>query len=89
MGNFAQRVAMIPTSQSDSCTIPDPVRGGCNRSSDEGARRSGTTSVSPTATILIVDDEPDVREVLEEYFVAHSYAVLAVESASAAKAMAA
>ena len=31
---------------------------------------------SPKATILIVDDEPDVREVLEEYFVAHGYAAL-------------
>jgi DNA-binding response OmpR family regulator len=45
--------------------------------------------VSPKATILIVDDEPDVREVLEEYFVAHGYAVIAAESASAARAVAA
>ena len=43
----------------------------------------------PRATILIVDDEPDVREVLEEYFVSHGYAVMSAESASAAKAMAA
>jgi two-component system phosphate regulon response regulator OmpR len=43
--------------------------------------------VSPKATILIVDDEPDVREVLKEYFVAHGYAVVDAESASAAKAM--
>ena len=41
------------------------------------------------ATILIVDDEPDVREVLEEYFVAHGYAALGAESAAAAKALAA
>jgi DNA-binding response OmpR family regulator len=46
-------------------------------------------SVSPKATILVVDDEPDVREVLEEYFVAHGYAVIAAESASVARAMAA
>jgi DNA-binding response OmpR family regulator len=30
--------------------------------------------MSPKATILIVDDAPDVREVLEEYFVAQGYA---------------
>ena len=38
-------------------------------------------------TILIVDDEPDVREVLEEYFVAHGYAVVGAESASVARAV--
>jgi two-component system phosphate regulon response regulator OmpR len=45
--------------------------------------------VSPKATILIVDDEPDVREVLEEYLAAHGYAAVAAESAGAAKAAAA
>jgi DNA-binding response OmpR family regulator len=45
--------------------------------------------VSPKATILIVDDEPDVREVLEEYFVAHGYATLGAESADVARSMAA
>jgi DNA-binding response OmpR family regulator len=45
--------------------------------------------VSPKATILVVDDEPDVRDVLKEYFVAHGYAVLDAESADAAKALAA
>ncbi|HEX4523731.1 MAG TPA: response regulator [Casimicrobiaceae bacterium] len=34
---------------------------------------------------MIVDDEPDVRAVLEEYFVAHGYAALCAESASAAR----
>ena len=48
-----------------------------------------TAPVSPKATILIVDDEPDVREVLEEYFVAHGYAVIGAESASVARAVAA
>src|SRR5713101_1721651 len=51
--------------------------------------RVGAASVSPKATILIVDDEPDVREVLLEYFVAHGYAVMGAESASVAKTMAA
>jgi len=46
-------------------------------------------SVDLRATILVVDDEPDVREVLEEYFVAHDYAVIGADSAGAAKAMAA
>ena len=43
--------------------------------------------MSPKATILIVDDEPDVRDVLEEYFVAHGYAAIGAESALAAKAL--
>jgi DNA-binding response OmpR family regulator len=43
--------------------------------------------VSAKGTILIVDDEPDVREVLEEYFVAHGYAVVSAASASDARAM--
>ena len=46
-------------------------------------------SVSSKATILVVDDEPDVREVLEEYFVAHGYAVVGAESADVARTMAA
>ena len=41
------------------------------------------------ATILVVDDEPDVREVLEEYFVAHGYAAVAAGSALAAREIAA
>src|SRR4051794_4010080 len=45
--------------------------------------------MSPKATILIVDDEPDLREVLEEYFVAQGYAALSAESATAARALAA
>lgn len=39
------------------------------------------------AAILIVDDEPDVRAVLEEYFAAHGYTAFSAESASAARAM--
>ena len=45
--------------------------------------------MSPKATILIVDDEPDLREVLEEYFVAQGYTALSAESATAARALAA
>jgi DNA-binding response OmpR family regulator len=35
--------------------------------------------MSSEATILIVDDEPDLREVLEEYFVAQDYTALSAE----------
>jgi DNA-binding response OmpR family regulator len=45
--------------------------------------------VSPKATILVVDDEPDVRDVLNEYFAAHGYAVIGAENAGAAKSLAA
>src|SRR5215470_12332923 len=38
-------------------------------------------------TILIVDDEPDMREVLEEYFAAQGYATLGAESAAAARSL--
>jgi DNA-binding response OmpR family regulator len=48
-----------------------------------------TASMNPKATILVVDDEPDVREVLEEYFAAHGYAAIGAESATAARAIAA
>ena len=45
--------------------------------------------VTPKATILIVDDEPGVRDVLEEYFDAHGYAAIGAEDAAAARAIAA
>ena len=38
-------------------------------------------------TILIVDDEPDVREVLEEYLGTHGYVALGAESAGAVRHM--
>jgi DNA-binding response OmpR family regulator len=41
---------------------------------------------NPKATILIVDDEAEVREVLEEYFAAHGYRGIGAESADAARA---
>jgi DNA-binding response OmpR family regulator len=45
--------------------------------------------MSQEATILIVDDEPEVRELLEEYFGAHGFAAIGAESANAARAIAA
>lgn len=39
------------------------------------------------ATILIVDDEPDVGEVLEEYLAAHGYAAVIARSAGEARAL--
>src|SRR3954452_22115583 len=45
-------------------------------------------AVTARATILIVDDEPDVREVLDEYFVGHGYVALTAESAAAARELA-
>ena len=45
--------------------------------------------MSHKATILIVDDEPDLREVLEEYFVSQGYVALCAEGAEAAKTLAA
>jgi two-component system phosphate regulon response regulator OmpR len=41
------------------------------------------------ATVLIVDDEAGVREVLEEYLSGHGYTVLGAESALAARGVAA
>ena len=49
----------------------------------------GKAAMTARATIMIVDDEPDVREVLEEYFVSHGYAVHGAESAAAARELAA
>ena len=40
------------------------------------------------ATIMIVDDEPDVREVLAEYFGSHGYEVIAAANAAEARALA-
>jgi two-component system phosphate regulon response regulator OmpR len=45
--------------------------------------------VSAKGIILIVDDEPDVREVLEEYFVNHGYAALVADCAATARTIAA
>ena len=68
-------------------TLPDATRAIARPIDEE--RGGGPVPVTPKATILVVDDEPDVREVLEEYFAAHGYAVLGAESAAAARAIAA
>jgi DNA-binding response OmpR family regulator len=80
---------LISTPRFDSCTIADSDRRGLVGTPAENARWSETAPVSPKATILVVDDEPDVREVLVEYFGTHGYAVIGAESARAAKALAA
>jgi DNA-binding response OmpR family regulator len=46
-------------------------------------------SMTQKATILIVDDEPDVRGLLEEYFCGHGYRALCAEHAAAARRLAA
>src|SRR5262245_61299318 len=46
-------------------------------------------TVSAKATLLIVDDEVDVREVLEEYFTSHGYTTIGAENAAVAKTIAA
>ena len=48
-----------------------------------------SVTVQPRATLLVVDDEPDVREVLEEYLSSHGYAIRAAESARVAREQAA
>ena len=45
-------------------------------------------NLGPKATILVVDDEPEVREVIEEYFTAHGYEALGAPDAAAAKKIA-
>jgi DNA-binding response OmpR family regulator len=44
--------------------------------------------VQPKATLLVVDDEPDVREVLEEYFVGQGYGVFCADGGAAARTLA-
>jgi DNA-binding response OmpR family regulator len=62
-----------------------PVPGGIPRAEDNASMKKSAPEI-PRGTILIVDDEPGVREVLEEYLAAHGYAAIGAENASAAKA---
>ncbi|HEU4457788.1 MAG TPA: response regulator [Methylibium sp.] len=48
-----------------------------------------TQPADPKATILVVDDEADVRDVLEEYLASHGYAAIGAENAGAAREQAA
>jgi len=48
---------------------------------------SSAESTAGKATLLVVDDEADVREVIEDYFRAHGYAVTGAANAEAAKAV--
>jgi len=41
--------------------------------------------MNPIATILVVDDEPGVREVLEEYLCTHGFATIGAENAGIAR----
>ena len=54
------------------------------RAHESAPGRAGI-AMSRKGTILIVDDEPGVREVLEEYLAAHGYAAVGAESAAAAR----
>ena len=51
---------------SDSCTIYGSVCDVADRFAAGKPQENETVAVNAKATILIVDDEPDVREVLEE-----------------------
>jgi two-component system phosphate regulon response regulator OmpR len=45
--------------------------------------------MTPKANILVVDDEQEIRDVIDEYFVSHGYRTLGAASAEAARALAA
>jgi DNA-binding response OmpR family regulator len=77
------------TLRHESCTIDASVHAGFGRLRAGEGRGSGAEAVSQKATILVVDDEADVREVLQEYFTTHGFVVLGAANAMAAKAMAA
>ena len=53
----------------------------------EAGKGKDSALVPPKATILIVDDEPGVRDVLEEYLTSHGYAAIGAENAVAARAL--
>jgi DNA-binding response OmpR family regulator len=81
--------AMTTLTPSDSGTIHNSVCREAYHFLAGKARGNEIVAVNAKATILIVDDEQDVREVLEEYLGSHGYVALAAENASAAKTIAA
>src|SRR5690349_9558328 len=83
------RSPRMNTMQQPGGTIYAASSRGIRRGSPTEAASYANVSMSGRATIMVVDDEPDVREVLEEYFVSHGYAVLAAENADAARGLAA
>jgi two-component system phosphate regulon response regulator OmpR len=52
-------------------------------------RSDAEEPMNATATILVVDDEPELREVLKDYFAAHGYTVLSADRAATARTLAA
>jgi len=66
-----------------------PGRGGVRPDASGGGQVKPGRPAEAKATILIVDDEPEVRAVLEEYFRRHGYAAMCAENAAVAKAIAA
>jgi two-component system phosphate regulon response regulator OmpR len=79
----------VNTMRQGSGTISASTSSGVRRAHVPEAPMHGNVSMSGRATIMVVDDEPDVREVIEEYIVSHGYAVLGAESAGAARELAA
>jgi DNA-binding response OmpR family regulator len=65
--------------------IAPPVAGSAVE--PDAAVKGGSGFVSPKATILIVDDEPDVRDVLQEYLASQGYAAIGADGADAARAL--
>jgi DNA-binding response OmpR family regulator len=67
-----------------------PAAGSAGDPPPQTMRDEGRDScVGANATIMVVDDEADVREVLEEYLVGHGYAAITAAGASEARAIAA
>ena len=81
------RASPIAPPQGDAAAVrlAGPANADPTVRADDEAKVRGAAPVIPRATILVVDDEPAVREVLEEYLVAHGYAAIGAESAGAAK----
>lgn len=62
-----------------------PLAARAIRAQPRAGGRRGMAATGAKATILIVDDEPGVREVLEEYLAGQGYTAIGAESAAAAR----